>query len=163
MNQRNIFLLLGSNVGDRPGQLGMAINLIEKEIGDVTAKSKIYQTAPWGKLDQPYFLNQALQIESRLSPTELLFKVQSIEGTLGRTRIEKWGERIIDIDIIYFGNKLIVMPDLVIPHSHMAERKFVLIPLTEINPDFIHPELQKSNAQLLKECNDTLLVKEFTS
>ncbi len=163
MYNRNIFLLLGSNIGDRSAQLELAIKLIEKDIGDVTLKSKIYETAPWGKSDQPHFLNQALQIESQLSPNELLFKVQSIEHNLGRTRIEKWAERIIDIDIIYFGNELINTTDLVIPHPHLAERKFALIPLVEISPEFIHPGMQKSNAQLLKECNDTLLVKEFTS
>jgi len=162
MIHKNIFLLLGSNSGDRSDQLKMAIDLIENEIGKIFAKSKIYETAPWGKVHQPIFLNQALKIESPLSPDELLINAQSIEQKLGRTRLEKWGERLIDIDIIYYGDKIIDSSNLVIPHPHLTERKFVLVPLTEISPEFTHPILQKSNAELLKECNDTLGVKEFT-
>lgn len=155
--------MIGSNSGDRLGQLNQAHEFIAKEIGSAVAKSKIYETAPWGKTDQPHFLNQALRIETPFSPHELLFKVQSIEQKLGRTRMEKWGERLIDIDIIYFEDKIIDSSNLAIPHPHLTERKFVLIPLTEISPEFIHPILQKSNAQLLKECTDTLSVKEFIS
>jgi len=161
MNHKDIFLLIGGNSGDRLGQLKIASELITKEIGATVAKSKIYETAPWGKEDQPHFLNQAIKIETPFSPSELLIKVQGIEQKLGRTRVEKWGERLIDIDIIYFGNKIIDKSDLVIPHPHLTERKFVLIPLTEISPEFVHPVLQKSNAQLLKDCRDTLPVKEF--
>jgi 2-amino-4-hydroxy-6-hydroxymethyldihydropteridine diphosphokinase len=161
MIHKNIFLLLGSNSGDRFSQLRTAIEFIGKEIGNVVATSKIYETAPWGKADQPHFLNQAIKIETLLSPNELLVKVQSIEQVLGRTRVEKWGERSIDIDVIYFADKIIDNSDLIIPHPHLAERRFVLIPLVEISPEFVHPMLQKSNAELLKECNDTLTVKEF--
>lgn len=161
MIHKNISLLLGSNSGDRSSQLKLAIDLIQQHIGEIIAKSKVYETAPWGKPDQPLFLNQAIQIESLYSPKELLDKVQFIEYTLGRSRVEKWGERSIDIDIIYFGNVVINEPVLVIPHPHLAERKFALIPLTEINPEFVHPILQKSNAELLKECEDDLSVNEF--
>src|SRR5258708_3134027 len=163
MDHQNIFLLIGSNIGDRIRQIQSGIQLIEKEIGTIKSRSKVYETAPWGKTDQPNFLNQAFLVASPLSPNELLLKIKSIEHAQGRTRVEKWGERTIDIDIIYFGNETINKSDLVIPHPHLAERKFFLFPLTQIIPEFIHPELQKSNAQLLKECNDTLLVKEFTS
>jgi 2-amino-4-hydroxy-6-hydroxymethyldihydropteridine diphosphokinase len=163
MIHKNIFLLLGSNVGDRPGQLSMAIDLIEKEIGKTIVMSKIYETAPWGKADQPHFLNRAIEIESQFSPHELLNKVKSIEQTLGRTRLEKWGERSIDIDIIYFEDKIIDSSHLVIPHPHIAERRFVLTPLVEISPEFVHPLLKKSNTELLMECKDTLDVTAFTS
>jgi 2-amino-4-hydroxy-6-hydroxymethyldihydropteridine diphosphokinase len=139
----------------------MAREFIGKEIGNLIAKSKIYETAPWGKTTQPHFLNQALEIESLLSPKELLVKVKSIEQALGRTRLEKWGERSIDIDIIYFGDKVIDSSDLVIPHLHLTERKFVLVPLAEISPEFIHPILQKTNTELLKECNDILDVRRL--
>lgn len=153
--------MIGSNSGDRLSQLKMANELIGKEIGTTIAKSKIYETAPWGKADQPHFLNQLIKIETLLSPNELLVKVQSIEQKLGRARVEKWGERSIDIDIIYFEDKIIDSSNLVVPHPHLTERKFVLIPLNEVSPEFVHPVLQKSNAQLLKECTDTLSVKEF--
>jgi 2-amino-4-hydroxy-6-hydroxymethyldihydropteridine diphosphokinase len=162
MLQRDIFLLLGSNSGDRSGQLKLAIEFIENEIGRLLARSKVYETAPWGKADQPDFLNQALHVESLLSPIELLFKVQGIERALGRERKEKWGERSIDIDILYFDDMTIDIRGLVIPHPHLAERRFVLVPLAEISPEFVHPILQKSTQELLKECRDTLPVKEFT-
>src|SRR5258706_4583936 len=161
MIQRNIFLLLGSNSGDRPGQLRRAMDAIENELGNIMARSRVYETAPWGKADQPDFLNQVLQIESLLSPAELLSKVLGIERALGRTRQEKWGERLIDIDILYFGDKTIDTGDLIVPHPHIAARRFVLVPLVEISPGFIHPLLQKSNLELLKECPDILPVKEF--
>jgi len=161
MLHKNIFLLLGSNSGDRFGQLRMAVEFIEKEIGSIITKSKVYETAPWGKADQPHFLNQIIKIDSPLLPDELLVKVQLIERRLGRTRLEKWGERSIDIDIIYFGDKMVDSSKLIIPHTHIAERRFVLVPLAEISPEFIHPILQKSNTELLKECKDPLDVKEF--
>lgn len=153
--------MLGSNSGDRPGHLRLTIEFIENEIGRLLARSKIYETAPWGKADQPDFLNQVLHVASQLSPIELLLKAQAIERTLGRTRQEKWGERTVDIDILYFDDKTIDIPGLVIPHPHLAARKFVLVPLVEISPEFVHPVLQKSNFELLKECQDTLAVKEF--
>jgi 2-amino-4-hydroxy-6-hydroxymethyldihydropteridine diphosphokinase len=161
MIHRNIFLLLGSNSGDRLGYLRQAIALVEQEIGERITSSKVYETAPWGKTDQPNFLNQVIEIESQLSPDDLLVKVQSIEGRLGRVRAEKWSERAIDVDILYFGDKIIESSYLVIPHPHLAERKFVLVPLVEISSEFVHPVLQKSNAELLKECTDPLAVKEF--
>src|SRR6478609_3030678 len=107
MIHKNIFLLIGSNSGDRLSQLKLANEFIRKEIGDILAKSKIYETAPWGKTDQPHFLNQAIKIKTPLSPDELLAKIQSIEQKLGRTRIEKWGQRSIDIDIIYYEDEII--------------------------------------------------------
>lgn len=161
MLQRNIFILLGSNSGDRAPQLGLALEYIEKDIGTVISKSRIYETAPWGKAGQPDFLNQALQVASQLSPIELIFKIQEIEQALGRTRQEKWGERLIDIDILYFGDKVIDIPGLVIPHLHLSERKFVLVPLAEISPEFVHPVLKKTNLELLKGCQDLLAVNEF--
>jgi 2-amino-4-hydroxy-6-hydroxymethyldihydropteridine diphosphokinase len=162
MTHKNIFLLLGSNSGDRLNQLSLAKNLIQHGAGKIVATSKIYETAPWGKRDQPHFLNQAVQLEASYSPEELLEKVQLIEKRLGRTRAEKWGERSIDIDIIYYANEIINRSTLIIPHPHISERKFVLVPLTEIKPGFVHPRIHKTNAQLLTECTDKLDVTEFT-
>lgn len=155
--------MLGSNSGNRAGQLNGAIDFIAKEVGSIIDKSKIYETAPWGNHDQPLFLNLAIRIESPLSPRALLAKVKSIEQRLGRAQAEKWAERLIDIDIIYFEDQTMDAFDLVIPHPFMAERRFVLVPLVEISADFIHPLLQKSNAQLLQECSDSLPVSEFTN
>ncbi len=163
MSEKNIFLLLGSNVGDRLANLRQAIGSIENQLEIVLIKSQVYETGAWGKKDQSNFLNQAVQVESTLSPERLLSKIQLIEESMGRTRTEKWGERIIDIDIIYFGNEIINRPDLMVPHPLMQERRFVLVPLVEIAPYFIHPQRQKSNTVLLSECIDNLPVKIFTS
>jgi 2-amino-4-hydroxy-6-hydroxymethyldihydropteridine diphosphokinase len=163
MNQKNIFLLLGSNLGDRATNLQLGVECIQNLIGVINTKSKIYETAAWGNPDQSHFLNQAIKLESALSPTDFLSKILEIEKSIGRTRDKKWEARIIDIDIIYFGNEIIETEALIVPHPHMAERKFVLIPLVEISPEFINPKLKKSNADLLKECKDDLLVQEFTN
>lgn len=158
---KNIFLLLGSNLGDRLTNLDRGRILIEELTGSIVKKSSIYETSAWGKTDQPDYLNQAVQIETALRPNELLSACLNIEKKIGRQRIEKWGARLIDIDIIYFGGKIIHSNELIIPHPRMAERRFVLVPLTEINPDFVHPILMKTNEELLKQCKDDLLVKYF--
>lgn len=161
MLRRNIFLLVGSNSGDRACHLSFAIESIENGIGSIQARSKIYETAPWGNTHQPDFLNQALQVASELSPIELLMQTQAIERALGRSPGKKWAERSVDIDILFFDDMIIDVPGLVIPHLHLAARRFVLVPLAEISPDFVHPVLQKSTLELLKECRDPLSVKEF--
>lgn len=162
MNPTTIILLLGSNLGDRLANLRQAIGLIENQLGVVLVKSKIYETRAWGKKDQPDFLNQAIQLRLLTTANELLLKIQSIETRMGRTRSQPWEARTMDIDIIYFGNEIINTPNLIVPHARMAERKFVLAPLAEISPGFIHPQLLKSNAVLLEECKDNLEVKLFT-
>src|SRR5579871_3656219 len=157
MNHRKVFLLLGSNVGDRLDNLARAENELAR-LGVIEKKSSVYQTAPWGKIDQPNFLNVALLITSSLDPTMVLEEILKIEHKLGRTRTEKWGERLIDVDIIYFGDLIVDSQDLIIPHPHLQYRKFVLIPLVEIDADFVHPEFKKTNRQLLAECQDHLPV-----
>jgi 2-amino-4-hydroxy-6-hydroxymethyldihydropteridine diphosphokinase len=158
----NIFLLLGSNLGDRQQHLDAAIAAVAREAGPVVAKSAVYETAPWGKIDQPQFLNQAIEIHSDFSAHELLHKILEIEQTLGRKRAEKWGERLIDIDLIYFDQAVISDQALTVPHPHLQERRFVLVPLTEISPQFVHPILRKTNEVLLAECADHLEVIIFT-
>lgn len=158
---KKTYLLLGSNLGNRELLLENAIEMIENEIGKVFEKSSVYETAAWGKTDQPNFLNLALGVESSLTPMELLNSVLAIEMKLGRVRDEKWGARVIDIDVILYGDEIINIGNtLKIPHVEMQNRKFVLQPLAEIAPNQLHPILKKTILQLLQNLNDSLLVEK---
>ncbi|MES2795757.1 MAG: 2-amino-4-hydroxy-6-hydroxymethyldihydropteridine diphosphokinase [Bacteroidota bacterium] len=154
MSKNQLFLLLGTNLGDKKQNLITAIKAIEDLLGKVESKSKIYETAAWGITDQPSFLNQVLQIETNLAPTKVLKNILQIETEMGRIRANKWGARLIDIDILYIGNETIRKDDLIVPHPYLHERRFTLMPLVEIAADFIHPIFNKSNSQLLNECGD---------
>lgn len=155
---RDIFLLLGSNLNNREKSLSDAWKLINEEIGPVQNSSSVYETAAWGKKDQPAFLNQVLYLKSDVSARELLNHVLRIEKLLGRKRIEHWGARTIDIDILFYGEEIIKQFDLIIPHQLLHERRFVLKPLAEIAPDLLHPIIKKSINQLLTELTDNLSV-----
>ncbi|MEO6229411.1 MAG: 2-amino-4-hydroxy-6-hydroxymethyldihydropteridine diphosphokinase [Ferruginibacter sp.] len=154
------YLLLGSNMGDSGRQLKSAIKLIEQKIGQVTHKSGLYQTAAWGNTDQPDFLNQVIIVATKLQATELLKQILLIEEEMGRVRTIKNAPRIIDIDILFFNKDIISKKNLTIPHPEIANRKFVLIPLNELSPNFKHPILNKSIHQLLLACTDELNVKK---
>lgn len=156
---QNVCILLGSNLGDAFQQLNLAVKLLEQRGVLVIKMSSIYQTAAWGKLDQPAFLNQALLCSTELTPQDLLKICLLVEEEMGRIRHEKWAARIIDIDIILFGDLVVSSPNLQIPHPFLPQRRFSLIPLVELMPDFIHPVLKKSMIQLLQECPDELEVK----
>lgn len=156
-----VFLLTGSNLGDLEANLATAATHIERQCGAIVQRSSLYQTAAWGKQDQSDFLNQVLQIKTSHSAESLLTKVLAIEQAMGRIRKEKWGERLIDIDILYVNEAIIDAPHLQLPHPGIASRRFVLEPLTEIAPDFIHPVLLKSNQALLTSCADPLVVKRL--
>lgn len=155
------YLLIGSNIGNRKQHLDEAIFFLGA-IGNIEQKSSIYETAAWGKLDQHSFLNQALLLKTKLSVYALLDSLMLIEEKMGRKRLETYGPRIIDIDILFFDDKVIHTETLTIPHTAMAERKFTLIPLVEIAPDVIHPVYQKTIKILLKECTDELSVEKLT-
>lgn len=127
-----------------------ALGLIEDTIGSITAKTTVHQTAAWGKTDQPDFYNMALEVETALAPLDLLDKTQAIENKLGRVRTEKWGPRTLDIDILYCGDMIFVDERLTIPHPYLHQRKFTLDLLVELNPDFVHPVLGKTNTELQK-------------
>lgn len=156
-------LLLGSNQGNRVMQLKVATDKITQLIGHIKKISSIYETAAWGKYDQPDFLNQSLVVNSTLNPVEVLQTIQSIESAMGRTRVTKWGERTIDIDILYANDLVLDLHQLKIPHPEIQNRRFTLIALTEIDPDFIHPILHKNHRDLYNDCLDNLPVKLFTS
>ena len=163
------YLLLGSNLGNRESYLSQAIKLIEKSTGIVIAKSSIYNTKAWGNTEQNDFLNQVVCVKTKLSAEELLQIILGIEKELGRTRSQspvasrqKWQPRIIDIDILFFNQHICTSTHLHIPHPHLHERRFALIPLAEIAGELIHPVLKKNIKQLLAECKDKLDVKKLS-
>ena len=151
-------LLIGGNLGDRKENLLTAISLINEQCGTLTRSSSVYETAAWGKTDQPSFLNQALEISTPLNARQLMRKILKIENEMGRIRKEKLGPRIIDIDILLYENEIHDLRFLNIPHPEMHNRRFVLVPLAEIDPALQHPVLKKTIAELLEECPDNLQV-----
>jgi 2-amino-4-hydroxy-6-hydroxymethyldihydropteridine diphosphokinase len=159
MNQ--VFLLLGSNLGDARANIFKAKQAIEGLGENISAYSSLYVTQAWGKEDQPDFLNQVIEISYEGEAKNLLNKLLAIETSLGRTRDQKWDARVIDIDILFFGNQIIDDPDLKIPHPQIPNRRFTLIPLKEIAANFIHPLSRKTVSQLLSECTDPLSVKKL--
>jgi 2-amino-4-hydroxy-6-hydroxymethyldihydropteridine diphosphokinase len=154
-------LLIGGNLGNRTANLQQAVQSIHQQAGKVVKASALYETAPWGNVQQPDYLNQALQIETGLQPLDLLHTLMNIERNIGRIRQEKWGARVIDIDIIFYNDEVIVLPELKIPHPRMQNRRFVLAPLNEILPDLVHPVLHQNIRTLLAACKDELPVKEY--
>jgi 2-amino-4-hydroxy-6-hydroxymethyldihydropteridine diphosphokinase len=154
ISNQDVFLLLGSNLGDRLQILKSAEILVEERIGKIRSASSVYETAPWGVLDQPAFLNQILIVTTGLMPEKVLRIVLEIEHELGRIRYERWGARVIDIDMLYYQDIVMDTARLTLPHPRLQERRFTLVPLNEIAPDFIHPLLLKTTSQLLAECSD---------
>jgi 2-amino-4-hydroxy-6-hydroxymethyldihydropteridine diphosphokinase len=152
------FLLLGSNLGDRKSNLQIAQNSIAASVGTLLKASAIYRTAAWGKTDQPEFLNQALKIETALSPTEVLNEILEIEKNMGRIRAEKWGERIMDIDILLYDDEQLNSPSLTLPHAQLEYRRFALVPLSEIGGEVIHPVYKTKISEMLANCTDRLEV-----
>jgi 2-amino-4-hydroxy-6-hydroxymethyldihydropteridine diphosphokinase len=202
---KEIFILLGSNRGDRPALLGQARNLIHTNCGTLLCFSSLFETEPWGFADDTPFLNQVIEIESALPAEELLAKLLEIEEALGRMRDRNqklengkgcscgqkdpehdyklnlhnpisnfqfpvsinqqsessYSARTIDLDILFYGNKMIFTDTLMIPHPRLHLRRFTLEPLNEIAPSFQHPVLKKTISRLLRECNDTGVVKKY--
>ena len=159
----NVYLLIGGNMGERMANLAAARNRINIDCGRITASSSIYETEAWGYKEQPAFLNQALAIETSLEAEKLMEEILKIEMALGRKREIPLGPRIIDIDIVYYNDEIINTSSLTVPHPSMAQRKFVLMPLTEIAPDYMHPILLKTNEVLLKESGDSSVVYKKSS
>ena len=155
------YLSLGSNEGDRVLWISKAIEQIGFTCGQIVSKSSLYETAAWGISAQPDFLNMAIAIQTSLPPHELLKSILAIEISLGRHRDIKWGPRIIDIDILFYNNEIINLPDLIIPHPYLHDRRFTLVPLAEIVGNYIHPILNKPITHLLSDCKDSLEVHLF--
>jgi len=155
------YLSLGSNEGDRAALLESSITLLSRHCGMIEKTSAIYETAAWGLTDQPDFLNCVLLLKTDLSPADLLEAIHHIEAISGRNRIIKWGPRTIDIDILFYNDLILQSPSLTIPHPFLHERRFILTPLSEIAPSYIHPSLHKSVTELLETCPDPLQVKIY--
>lgn len=152
---RGIFLLLGSNIGDRQANLTIARHKIQY-FARIVRQSAVYKTAPWGKPDQPDFYNQVVEVDTSLNAEELLTHLLSIEKDMGRKREERWGSRIIDIDLLFYQNIVLSGDNVTVPHPGIPDRRFALVPLHEIAPDFPHPVLGKTVSALLHDCPDTL-------
>ena len=156
-----IYLLLGSNQQTPQKQLLLAKKNIAKNIGGIKRKSFIYQTAAWGNMRQPDFLNQVIVVETKLTAAQTMKAILTIEKKMGRIRTKKNAPRIIDIDIIFFNKEIIDEKKLTVPHPQLQNRNFVLTPLNELAPLLKHPVLKKSIHQLLRICPDKLDVKKI--
>jgi 2-amino-4-hydroxy-6-hydroxymethyldihydropteridine diphosphokinase len=156
-----IYLLLGSNMGNSKELLFLAQKNISATVGDITTSSSLYSTAAWGNTNQPDFLNQVLIVETHLTPLKLLQSVLNIEKKMGRVRTIKNAPRIIDIDILFFNSDVVKLKNLTVPHPEIQNRRFVLTPLAELSPNFMHPSLKKTIKQLLIECKDPLNVQKI--
>lgn len=154
-------LLIGGNLGDRTGHLSEAVKQINERVGKVEKVSALYETAAWGVTEQPDYLNQAILVHTSLDALTLLHTVLDIEHHIGRIRRQKWGARVIDIDIIFFNDEIINLPELKVPHPQMQHRQFVLVPLQEILPGWQHPVLHKDISTLLALCTDKLPARKF--
>ena len=157
-----LYLLLGGNLGDRTLYLQQARESIAAQVGTITKTSSLYETAAWGKTDQPAFLNQVLEVETILSPEDVLQTINQVEHDLGRIRTEHWGARVIDIDILFYGNLVQQTQRLTIPHPQLHLRRFTLLPLHEIAPDLVHPVLKQTINDLLESCPDKLEVNLYS-
>jgi 2-amino-4-hydroxy-6-hydroxymethyldihydropteridine diphosphokinase len=158
-----LYILLGGNLGDKQKVFSETRERLNKLLGEITSRSAIYETEPWGFESSDLFWNQVLEITTNLSPEEVLWQTQQTELELGRIRkFNQYNSRIIDIDILFYGDQVINQQNLIIPHPRIQERKFALIPLCEIAANLIHPIFQKSIIRLLEECTDQLKVKKIS-
>jgi 2-amino-4-hydroxy-6-hydroxymethyldihydropteridine diphosphokinase len=156
------YLLTGGNLGNRENNMATAKELIHQQCGTIAQASALYETAAWGNTDQPAFLNQALQLDTTLNARQLIRRLLKIEKQMGRERKEKYGPRIIDIDILLFNDEVHNYPLLKLPHPEMQNRRFALLPLAEIATNIIHPVFHKPISELLDECPDQLEVKKYS-
>jgi len=154
-----VFLMLGSNMGDKADNLRQVTEMISQRIGPVIRASSLYETEPWGFSHPEKFLNQCLQVRSSRSPGELLSLISDMEGSMGREKDKSaYQARVIDVDILFYNNQVVETDDLIIPHPLIGRRRFVLVPLSEIAPRLIHPVSGKAVSEMLETCDDQLSV-----
>jgi 2-amino-4-hydroxy-6-hydroxymethyldihydropteridine diphosphokinase len=147
-----VYLALGTNLGDRRANLQAAMDSFAPEI-KILSESKVYETAPWGYADQPPFLNMAVKAETDLEALALLAHLKQLEAKLGREKTFRWGPRLIDMDILFYDDLVFQSESLTIPHPHLHERAFVIVPLADIAPDFVHPVSKRTVRELLADVN----------
>lgn len=157
----DVFLLLGSNMGNRNVYLTDAAEQISIQLGRIINCSAVYETQSWGRNDAPDYLNQVIQIQTDKAPERVLALILQIEKDLGRERKEKYGSRTIDIDMLFYGKEIIDRPDLKVPHPELHRRRFTLAPLAEIAPEMTHPVIKKSVLSIYQELKDDLVVKKL--
>jgi len=158
MSEVIAYLLLGGNLGDRAAYLQQAQLALAVSTGPIVAASAYYETAAWGVEDQPAFLNQALAVRTALPPIALLAACQAAEQQAGRERRQRWGARTLDVDILLYGQEIIASPTLMVPHPALPARRFALVPLADIAPQLLHPQLHQTVSELLASCPDPLEV-----
>lgn len=154
--RNQLVLLLGSNLGNRLKTLQSATRLLEARLGRVKQESLIYESRAWGYEQQGHYLNQVLTLETELSAPQVLEVIQDIESIMGRERFIKWGARTLDVDILFYNDDILERSNLLIPHPLIQFRRFALVPLVEVMPYFIHPQLNQSMQELLRICEDKL-------
>ena len=160
-SSQRVYLHLGTNLGDRLEHLHYAHQQIAMHLGQLIQYSAIYETAAWGNLHQPDFLNQVIVLETNHPPADVLERCLQIEKARGRERLQKWSARILDIDLLFYANQIIQTPQLTLPHPQLHLRNFVLVPLLDVAPDFVHPVLQRTIRELYEDCPDTLAVNSY--
>jgi 2-amino-4-hydroxy-6-hydroxymethyldihydropteridine diphosphokinase len=164
MQKHKVYLLLGSNIGNRIQFLEQAKEQINRQIGEIVSQSSFYESEPWGFVDEKPFINQVIMIETALKAHEILSINQTIEKDLGRIRqSNQYTSRKIDIDILFFENMIVYKQGLIIPHSLLHKRRFTLLPLSEIAGGFIHPIFRKSMQEMLDRCSDLSNVKKLSA
>lgn len=158
MASESVFILLGSNLGNRQLLVNQACKMIEERCGKIVAKSRLYESEPWGFKSEHWFLNQVVEINTSLTPDELMDTLLAIEKELGRDRStphEGYVSRPMDLDILYWNDDLIAdNQHVIVPHPRLHLRRFTMLPLCDVAPDYVHPILKKTNRQLLDECED---------
>ena len=160
--EKIVYLSIGANQGHKLKTISEALNLIAKEIGSIQSISNFYESAPLGFESKNQFLNICISVSTNLSPTNLLLKTQIIEQQLGRKKKgPNYEDRTIDLDIIYYENWIINLPELTVPHPLLSNRKFVLLPLNDIAPLFLHPRLNLNTKELIRQSNDKSSLKRI--